>query len=301
MTTEPMTIDEMRDASAYILADMAQCESPDSHSSPGAKFLDSVRDEVVRAIEDGRITIDDFDDDGQLHGIADDAPSIWTHERWRQFVDLGAYHEEPEFDDAWPKDLNKTAAIALYQIADRLTRALCEAWREGWTCPVCKAEVDEGCDTGGCGNPAGALVGLARERTATLAAEGEPLPADPFRGHPDYAGEGWQHDHGTDGPAKAPEVPAEPLPVRTRGASLAEAMRADGDALSVLTGPVDLPPVADPILSLIDQAEASDMGIRVTRAAMAHDRAVSRFRRRVWTVAGVLAVVIIATAVVLTV
>lgn len=279
-----MTLDDMRALTAYVLADMAQCESPDSHSSPGAKFLDSVRDEVVRAIEDGRITIDDFDDNGQSHSIADDAPSIWTHERWRQFVDLGAYHEEPELDDAWPKDLNKTAAIALYQIADRLTRALCEAWREGWTCPVCKAGVDEGCDMDGCGNPAGALVGLAKERTATLAAEGEP-----------------DDSADADGPVKAPEVPVEPLPVRTRGASLAEAMRADSEALSVFTGPVDLPPVADPILSLIDQAEASDMGIRVTRAAMAHDRAVSRFRRRVWTGAGVLAVVIIATAVVLTV
>lgn len=278
--TDPLTLDDMRALTAYVLADMAQCESPDSHSSPGAKFLDSVRDEVVRAIEDGRITLDDFDDDGQLHGIADDAPSIWTHERWRQFVDLGAYHEEPEFDDAWPKDLNKTAAIALYQIADRLTRALCEAWREGWTCPVCKAEVDEGCDMDGCANPAGALVGLAKERAATLAAEGEP-----------------DDSADADGPVKAPEVPVEPLPVRTRGASLAEAMRADSEALSVFTGPVDLPPVADPILSLIDQAEASDMGIRVTRAAMAHDRAVSRFRRRVWTVAGVLAVVSVALVV----
>ena len=297
MTTEPMTIDEMRDASAYILADMAQCESPDSLSSPGAKLLDSVRDEVVRAIEDGRITIDDFDDNGQSHSIADDAPSIWTHERWRQFVDLGAYHEEPEFDGAWPKDLNKTAAIALYQIADRLTHALCEAWREGWTCPVCKAGVDEGCDMDGCGNPAGALVGLAKERTATLAAEGEP-----------------DDSADADGPVKAPEVPAEALPVRTRGDALTEAlaefvthpegpsmevddMTVNPVAEAVLTGPVDLPPVNDPILDLIDRADASDMGIRVTRAAMAHDRAVSRFRRRVWTVAGVLAVVSVALVV----
>lgn len=315
-----MTVEEMRNASAYMLADMAGCGTPEGHGSPGAKFLDSVRDEVARAIEDGRITLDDFDDDGQLHSIADDAPSIWTHERWRQFADLAAYFEEPEFDDAWPRDLNEAAAVALYQIAGRLTYALCEAWRAGWTCPVCGAEVDEGCDTDGCGNPAGALVGLVNERLATLAA-GEPDdtadgdgPADGPRDTCMHCGtsiapdavNGWVHvpddvaGCGTvdaEGreiyatPAKAPEVPAEPLPVRTRGASLAEAMCADGDALSVLTGPVDLPPVADPILSLIDRAEASDMGIRVARRALVADQAVSRFRRKVWTVAGVLAVV----------
>lgn len=257
--TEGMTLDDMRDASAYMLAEMASCESPDSHGSAGAKFLDSIRDEVMRAIEDGRITLDDFDDNGQAHSIADDAPSIWTHERWRQFVDLGAYHEEPEIDDAWPKDLNQAAAVALYQVADRLTRALCEAWREGWTCPTCGAGVDDGCtdEDDGCGNPAGALVALVTERMADVASKGT-------------------------------EVPAEPLPVRVPGVALAEARTAD---LAVLTGPVDLPPVTDPLLSLIERAEATDMGIRVARRARLADRAVSVFRRRVWTVAVILAAV----------
>lgn len=272
MTTEPMTIDEMRDASAYTLAEMAQCESPDTNGSPGAKFLISVRDEVVRAIEGRRITLDDFDDHGQCHGIADDAPSIWTHERWRQFVDLGAYNEEPEIDDAWPTDLNQAAGIALYQIADRLTRELCQAWREGWECPVCGEGVGgpSGCtddEDDGCQNEARHLIRMVAERMD----------------------------------AKGTQTAVEALPVRTRGVALAEAMQADSVPVeAVLTGPVDLPPVHDPILDLIDRAEASDMGIRVTRAAMAHDRAVSRFRRKVWTVAGLLAV-IISTVIILTV
>jgi hypothetical protein len=289
MTTEPMTLDDMRDASAYVLADMAQCESPDTNGSPGAKFLISVRDEVVRAIEDRRITLEDFDDHGQSHSIADDAPSIWTHERWRQFVDLGAYNEEPEYDDAWPKDLNQTAAVALYQIADRLTRELCQAWREGWECPVCGEGVEgpSGCtddEDDGCQNEARHLIRMVAERMD----------------------------------AKAAETAVEALPTRTRGDALTAAlaeyvthpegpsmevddMHVNPPAEAVLTGPVDLPPVHDPILDLIDRAEASDMGIRVTRAAMAHDRAVSRFRRKVWTVAGVLAVLIITAGVILTV
>lgn len=287
MTTEPMTIDEMKDASAYILADMAQCESPDTNGSPGAKFLISVRDEVVRAIEDRRITLEDFDDHGQCHSIADDAPSIWTNERWRQFVDLGAYNEEPEFDDAWPTDLNQTAAVALYQIADRLTSELCRAWREGWECPTCGEGVEgpSGCtddEDDGCQNNARHLIRMVAERIDAK--------ADPFAGHPDYRGPDWQVPY--EQLPKASETAVEALPVRVRGEALAEAMRADSVPVeAVLTGPVDLPPVHDPILDLIDRAEASDMGIRVTRAAMAHDRAVSRFRRRVWTVAGILATV----------
>lgn len=289
-------IDELRDLSVYELARMAGCSEPDGHSTEGARMLDCVRDSVLRLITERRITLDDFNDDGQLSEVADDAPSCYTHTLWVQFVELGGYTEDCEISDAWPSDLTKAASLALYQIADRLAHAVAGAWREGWECPVCGEGVDDGpgCDdVDGCANPAGALVGLVKERMASLAAE------------PDDSADG-------DGPVKAPEVPAEPLPVRTPGASLAEARKADSDALSVFTGPVELPPfiptpdmsstdipgadalrgrVSDPILSLIDQAEASDMGIRVSRAAMAHDRAVSRFRRKVWTVAGVLAVV----------
>jgi hypothetical protein len=121
----------------YELARLAGCSEPDEGRSrhrkrwtPGALFLSRVRDAVVEGIRGGYITEDDRNDRGQLHEIADDAPSVYTFERWRQFTDLGAWQEEPEFSEEWPKDLTEAAAIALYQIADRLCHALVDAWEE---------------------------------------------------------------------------------------------------------------------------------------------------------------------------
>lgn len=294
--TDGMTIEEMKDTGAYTLADMASCGQPDSLSSPGARMLESVRDSVVDMIGSGSITLDDFNDDGQISGIADDAPNVYTHGRWQQFVDLTAYEEEPEFSDEWPKSLTEAAGIALYQIADRLAHALCEAWRAGWECPTCGEEVDgpSGCtDTDGCGNPAGALVALVTERMADV--------------------------------AEAESV-AEPLPVRTRGQALAEVIGADSEPLravyvepldgalgdlindanrpdnpaeAVLTGPVDLGAhQADPLWTLLHQADQTNGEIRAARMGMAHERAVSRFRRKVWTVTGILAVFAVSAVVI---
>ena len=121
----------------FQLASLADCYAPDEGRSrrkrtwsEGAKFLVSVRDAVIEAIRDGYVTVDDRDDRGQLHEIADDAPDIYTHARWKQFVDLGAFNEEPEYGDEWPKDLTQMAGVALYQIADRLCHALVDAWIE---------------------------------------------------------------------------------------------------------------------------------------------------------------------------
>lgn len=254
-------LEDIEGYTSYTLAGMAGCSAPDSLSSPGARMLDSVRDSVVELIKRGEITLDDFDDNGQLHQVADSGPSDYTHTLWCEFVDLCAYQEEPEFDDTWGTDLNQAAATALYQICSRLTFALAAEWREGWECPTCGAEVDSGCDdVDGCGNPAGVLVGMVRERQEDQAANG-------------------------------PESIGEPLPIRTPGA----AMAAIGEPVSdVLTGPVDVPPVHDPILSLIERAQATDMGIRVAWRARLADAAVSRFRWRVWTGAAVLAVVSVA-------
>lgn len=277
--SDGMTLEEIREATSYDLASMADCSCPDSLTSPGARMLDHVRDGVVGGIERGSITLDDFDDSGQLHEIADNAPSIYTHELWSQFLDLGAYSEDPEIEGEWPNDLNKAAGIALYQIADRLAHALCEAWREGWECSVCGESADEGTcsDVDGCTNPAGALVALVNERLSA------------------------------DTPADGPESAAEPLPVRIPGEALTQALaeyvtRPDGPSMEVddmhvvpvsdvLTGPVDLGPVSDPLLELIERAGATDMGIRVAWRARLADAAVSRFRRRVWTATAVLAMV----------
>lgn len=273
--TDSMTIDEMRNASAYVLADMADCGAPDSRESPGAVMLASVRDSVVEAIEHGRVTLDDFDDRGQLHEIADGAPSVYTYTIWQTFVDLAAYQEESEFD-VWPDDLTKAASLALYQISNRLAHALCEAWRAGWECPVCSnSRGDYDCSPEDC------------------------------RAWQCPECDGYDNTHGCEiDQCKAPRAHAEPLPVRTPGAALTEALAEyvtgpDGPSMEVddmimsdvFTGPVDLSPVRDPILSLIDHAEATDMGIRVARRARLADAAVSRFRRKVWTAAVILATV----------
>jgi hypothetical protein len=258
--TNPMTIDEIRNASPYDLADMADCDCPDNRESSGAAMLACVRDSVVKAIQDGSITLDDFDDRGQLHEIADGAPSVYTHTIWRTFVDLAAYQEENEFGDEWPNDLTKAASLALYQISNRLAHALCEAWRAGWECPVCS-------------NPRGDYDCSPEDCRAWQCPECD----------------GYDNTHGCQiDQCKAPQAHAEPLPVRTPGLAMAEVGMPASD---VYTGPVDLAPVHDPILSLIDRAEATDMGIRVARRARIADAAVSRFRRKVWTAVVILAAV----------
>ena len=129
----------------YELAGMAGCASPHEGRSrrrakwsPGAVMLVSIRDSVVEAIRGGYVTEDDRDDRGQLGEIADNAPSVYTHERWTQFLDLAAYLEDPDACEEWPQDLTQAAATALYQIADRLCHALVDTWVEaregsGWT------------------------------------------------------------------------------------------------------------------------------------------------------------------------
>lgn len=118
----------------FELASMANCGNPDEGRtrhrkrwSAGAAFLADVRDAVVEAIRDGSITPDDRDDRGQILEIADGAPSVYTHARWQQFVDLAAYQEDPEHSD-WPDSLTDAAGIALYQVAERLCNALVDAW-----------------------------------------------------------------------------------------------------------------------------------------------------------------------------
>ena len=109
-----MDLQEIKDISAYGLAGMADCGTPDSKVSPGAEMLTHVRDAIVEAWEKGTC-------DGRLISeTVADAPDVMTHPMWLQFVDLLAYQEVgmPE------SDLDETARWALTQIADRLANAL---------------------------------------------------------------------------------------------------------------------------------------------------------------------------------
>src|SRR5262245_1287171 len=117
-----MDIEEIRGLTAFRLADVAECLCPDSPDSPGALFLTSVRDAWIEAIEDGPVH------DDQIHEIADNAPDVYTYQRWCEFVDLGAWQEEAEACE-WPKDLTDAAGVALYQIAERLCWALLDKYQ----------------------------------------------------------------------------------------------------------------------------------------------------------------------------
>jgi hypothetical protein len=99
-TTEDRT-DVLRNLSIYRLSNEAGCAGPDSVEpmSAGARFLDSIRDDVIDRIESepeilGR-AFEDLDDDGMIHEIADSAPDVYTSTMWAEFVDLGAYQEDP--------------------------------------------------------------------------------------------------------------------------------------------------------------------------------------------------------------
>lgn len=108
----------LRDLSPYALARLAECSTPDSPDSPGALMLRSIRDDVADALDH------EVDDDVAYdiaHEIASDAPSIYVHRLWQQFVDLGAYEEDPsEVLGDSTCDMTQLASAALYAVSRRL-------------------------------------------------------------------------------------------------------------------------------------------------------------------------------------
>jgi hypothetical protein len=117
-------LDEVKGLTAYRLSSEADCGTPDSSTSPGAFFLERIRNAVVERVSDDPAAFDP-DGPGDLSDeIADDAPSIYTHDRWQQFVDLGAYNEDPTELGVDCSDLTATAGVCLYMIAERLVQAL---------------------------------------------------------------------------------------------------------------------------------------------------------------------------------
>lgn len=108
---------------AYQLARLAECTDPDSLESDGSRWLLRVASDIPDLMES-----DDPED--TVHEYADGAVPHMTHERWKIFVDLGAYSEDLseldfEYDaDNSQADLTGAAGVALYMIADRLLRAL---------------------------------------------------------------------------------------------------------------------------------------------------------------------------------
>ncbi|WLW38545.1 hypothetical protein [Streptomyces phage Vanseggelen] len=127
-------IEDIKGRGPVRLAGDAETLDPDTQDSPGARFLKSVRDSVVESVEyvagsDGLSLAEaaEFVRDGDAIGeIADSAPSVYTHQLWSEFLDLGGYREDLEAHELNVADLNVIPGVALYHIAWRLASVLLE-------------------------------------------------------------------------------------------------------------------------------------------------------------------------------
>lgn len=117
---------KVKEYTANQLSTDAGCFSPDDPDSPGALLLTGVRDDLVERIESGQITVGGDANEDEVREIADAAPDVYTHKRWQEFVDLGAYQEDiSEYGEPDAANLtDSVAAVALYAIAERLANAL---------------------------------------------------------------------------------------------------------------------------------------------------------------------------------
>lgn len=125
MTT---TIDtrEIAEMSAYELATIAECYAPNSLDSAGAKFLTNLRDATIESIEGALCDGEEpaaVVESAAAFELTDGAPDVYTHQRWLEFVDLGAWEEEIEISTDGA-EMTALAGAALTQIAERLVRAL---------------------------------------------------------------------------------------------------------------------------------------------------------------------------------
>lgn len=119
--------EDPREWTAYRLANEADTQSPDSNESAGARFLTAVRDSIVEAWEYNDSDMDEDAISDAISAAADEAPDIYTHVMWSEFVDLSAYQEDPTelgFDGS---DMEQGARICLYMIAERCARAVASA------------------------------------------------------------------------------------------------------------------------------------------------------------------------------
>src|SRR4051812_11998356 len=123
-------ITRIKSYTAHQLSGDADCASPDSPTSAGAHFLTNVRDNVVERVEG--FDADDLEalrsEVGTVQDvvseIADEAPNVYTYTLWCQFVDLAAYNEDPTELGADGSDMEQSARVCLYMIAERLAQAL---------------------------------------------------------------------------------------------------------------------------------------------------------------------------------
>lgn len=131
MTVLTDTLNDIHTRTAYALAADADTHSPDSLTSVGAGFLDTVRVATLEAVENGS-GVREEDDSDTAHELADSCVPVYTYTTWQVFTDLCAWQEEDEAGELAgdEPDMTRRAMIALYVIARRLVDALLSEVRE---------------------------------------------------------------------------------------------------------------------------------------------------------------------------
>jgi hypothetical protein len=134
------TLADIRTWTVYRLSNEADAGSSDfDPDGAGARFLSSVRDDVLERVEYELNTADadDLTDavesirEDAVHEIADAAPDVYTFTRWSEFVDLAAWQEDiSELGGDLGDDLTGAAGVALYIIAERLAVAILDTITE---------------------------------------------------------------------------------------------------------------------------------------------------------------------------
>lgn len=107
----------IRDVGPYTLADLADCAGPDGETSPGAVLLLHVRDDTVEYYNQYPDATDGEWGDARFT-IADQAPCVYTHNRWLEFIDLCAYNEDPTHLGGGGSDMTTDAGPALHRAVD---------------------------------------------------------------------------------------------------------------------------------------------------------------------------------------
>lgn len=131
--TNDHIVNEIKSRSAYALSRQAEVEAPDSKTSAGADFLDTVRGAVLdqvqfHAIKGGEelsTVAERLEEDAWE--IATSAVPEVSVERWDIFRDLAAWTEDVSDilnNSKTITGLSDLAGLVLYGIADRLVRSL---------------------------------------------------------------------------------------------------------------------------------------------------------------------------------
>lgn len=124
--------DDLRGQSPYRLADMAGLCSPDSHESPGARWLLTVGDIFLEQLACGQIEARQHPQwrrDDALSTLSGDCATGYTSlEAWRIWTDLGLWqHSSYVRDDfGMPDDITQHAEDVLCEIARQLLSALAD-------------------------------------------------------------------------------------------------------------------------------------------------------------------------------